>query len=469
MPPNPPNVLLLIVDGLRTEALGCQGSPRGATPHLDAFAAGGVVFEQAYCTHSVCMPTRASLATGRYPHIHGVWANGIPLRRSEVTLAQTLAAAGYATGAAGKIHHEPQQPHTPFTPRIEGEYYGFQEVHLSENHLGQEYMDFIAQEHPDLLERAARRDQMPEAAHDLQWITDQAREFISRQAAAGKPFFAQCSFHELIPPCTPPPEYTGHYDPADMTVPELRPADLDLKPPFYRACYEGYGERGRQPDEATLREYIAGYYDQLRFVDHQFGRLLAALEAAGVADNTVVLFTADHGLSLNDHYQWRHGPFLFDEVIKVPQVWRGPGLAAGTRSAELIEQVDIMPTLLELCGVVAPVGVQGQSVQPLLAGAAGAQGRAEVLVQERQAPDLRARGLPAEAIWQVGLRTADHKLIHYVDYPYGELYDLREDPGEFVNRWSDPAYQAVRQDLEARLMARLAATQDPLPVNEYDY
>ena len=112
--------------------LGCLGSPLGASPHVDAFAASGVTFSQAFCVHSVCMPTRASIATGRFPHIHGVWANGVPLRRSEVTLAQTLSEAGYATCASGKIHHEPQQPYRPLAPEITGHYYGFQEVHLSE-------------------------------------------------------------------------------------------------------------------------------------------------------------------------------------------------------------------------------------------------------------------------------------------------------------------------------------------------
>lgn len=500
-----PNVLLFIVDGLRTDFLGCLGSPLGATPHTDAFAASGVTFSQAYCVHSVCMPTRASIATGRFPHIHGVWANGVPLRTSEVTLAQTLSEAGYATCATGKIHHEPQQPYRPLAPAIAGPYYGFQEVHLSENHLGAEYMQFIEERFPELRDRALKRDHMPEEAHDLTWITDQARGFIERQAQAGQPFFCQCSFHELIPPCTPPPSYAGLYDPADMTVPELREDDLARRPPWYRQCYEGYVANGRQPDEATLRQYIAGAYDQLRFVDHQFGRLLQTLDQCGVADNTIVLFTADHGLSLNDHWQWRHGPFLFDEVIRIPMIWRAPGVCPrktdsvglqgadpdergrgsapcgcagapppGTDPAQ-VEQVDIMPTLLEQCGVAIPPGVQGRSLVPLLRGEPGARGQEAVLIQERHAPDLAARGLDPQLVWQVGIRTAEWKLIHYVDYRDagerfgGELYDLRHDPGEFVNLWSEAGCLSQRRELEALLMDRLAATQDPLPVNEHDY
>jgi arylsulfatase len=464
-----PNVLLFVADGLRTDALGCYGSTRGATPHLDDFARAGVVFSQAFCTHSVCMPTRASILTGRYPHIHGVWANGLPLRRTEVTLPQVLGEAGYATCASGKVHLEPQQPYGAVAPRIEGPYYGFQEVHLSENALGEEYLNFIDGRFSELSQRARDRDRVPVEAHELQWITDQTLDFIGRQSTAGQPFFAMCSFHELIPPCTPPPEYTGLYDPADMALPKLLPEDLDGRPPFYRECYEGYSRLGRQPDEAELRQHIASYYDQLRFVDHQFGRLLAGLAESGIAENTIVLFTADHGLSLNDHYQWRHGPFLFDEVIKVPQVWRGPGLGRGLATAGLVEQVDLLPTLADLCGVAAPAGVQGVTLRPLLQREPGAHGKDAVLIQERHAPDLAARGLDPESVWQVGLRTAEWKLIHYVGQPWGELYDLCQDPGEFRNLWADPAYRLQRQELESQLMSRLAETQDPLPENHFHY
>lgn len=463
-----PNVLLFIADGLRTDALGCMGSPLGATPNVDRFADSGVIFTHACCGHSVCMPTRASIATGRYPHVHGVWANGVSLRASEVTLAQTLSEAGYATCASGKIHHEPQQPYRPLAPEIKGSYYGFDEVHLSENHLGEEYMRFIDERYPDLHDRALKRDRMPEEAHDLTWITDRSLDFIGRQAQAGQPFFCQCSFHELIPPCTPPPTYAGHHDPADMPVPELREDDLARRPDWYRRCYEGYVANGRQPDEPTLRQYIASYYDQLRFIDHQFSRLLQALEEHGVADDTLVLFTSDHGLSLNDHWQWRHGPFLFDEVIRVPQIWRLPGQSEARSVTAQVEHVDVMPTILGACGVETPGGVQGTSRLPLIMGEAG-DGQGAVLIQERHAPDLAARGLDPKLVWQVGIRTPEWKLIHYVGTETGELYDLRNDPGEFANIFDDGGYLPQRRELQAVLMDRLAATQDPLPEVESDY
>ena len=467
------NVVLFITDGHRTDALGCYGNSLLETRHVDAFASEGVRFERAFCTHSVCMPTRASIYTGRYPHIHGVWANGVPLPESEVTLPEVLAGHGYATGAAGKLHFEPQQPYdNGVFPRVDGDrpYYGFQEVHRTENVLGEEYLRFIRDEFPDLLDRAKRRSGMPEEAHELHWITSKAIDFIERQAAAGRPFFCHCSFHELIPPCNPPEAFAGYYRPEDVPVPELREDDLERRPPFYRDCYQGYLANGTQPDGPTLRRYIASYYDQARFIDKQFGRVAEALERLGVWDDTIVAFTADHGLSLNDHWQWRHGPFLFDQVINVPMIWRVPGTEGrGVTSDAMVEGVDIMPTVLDLCGAACPPSVQGRSIAPILAGREGAAGRESVLVQEREAPDLAARGLDPASIAQVGVRTGEWKLIHYRSRPFGELYDLTDDPGEFVNLWADPGYGRQRREMEHLLLERLVAAQDPLPTRRHDW
>ncbi|MEN6302967.1 MAG: sulfatase-like hydrolase/transferase, partial [Armatimonadia bacterium] len=234
-----PNVLVFVTDGHRAGALGCYGNSFAQTPHFDALAAEGVRFEQAYCVHSVCMPTRASMVTGRYPQVHGVWANGIALRKGEVTLPQVLGEAGYATAACGKVHFEPQQPYGGVAPRIEGRYYGFDEVHLTENTLGQEYLDWIEEQYPELAETVRGREGVPEEAHELQWIADRAIAFMSEQAQAERPFFCQCSFHELSPPCTPPPTFEGCFRTEDMPVPELREEDLAGKPAFYRECYEG--------------------------------------------------------------------------------------------------------------------------------------------------------------------------------------------------------------------------------------
>jgi len=209
---------------------------------------------------------------------------------------------------------------------------------------------------------------------------------------------------------------------------------------------------------------------QARFLDRQFGRVIDALKRLDIWDDTIVLFTSDHGLSLNDHWQWRHGPFLFDQVINVPMIWRVPGMGApGTVTNAMVEQVDIMATVLDLCGIASQPGVQGRSIVPLLRGVANATGRDSVLVQEREAPDLAARGLDPASVSQIGVRTEDWKLIHYEDCPSGELYDLNNDPGEFVNLGDDPGYSRQRAEMARLLLDRLAYARDPLPVREYDW
>ena len=149
-------------------------------------------------------------------------------------------------------------------------------------------------------------------------------------------------------------------------------------------------------------------------------------------------------------------------------VWRAPRAGtAGTVTNALVEGVDIMPTLLDLCGVACPTGVQGRSLVPLLAGAPAAEDKESVLVQERQAPDLAARGLDPEATTMVGVRTSEWKLVHYPGQPFGELYNLRDDPGEFRNLWADAP--APRREMEHLLMERWLASQDPLPVRTHEW
>ncbi|NOZ22961.1 MAG: sulfatase-like hydrolase/transferase [Planctomycetes bacterium] len=467
----PKNLVLFITDGHRADCLGCYGNPILQTPNIDAFAKDATLFRQSYCTHTVCMPTRASIFTGRYPHIHGVWANGCRLPKDEVTLPQVLAANGYATGACGKIHFEPQQEYDQYAPIIEDlPYYGFQEVHLTENKLGIEYIRFVEQNFPDLVEKVKKRASgLPEEAHELHWITSRAIDFVKDKVKSSQPFFLSCSFHELIPPSNPPETFMDMYRPEDMPPAKVKEGEMENKPWYHKKSYEGYMSCGRQPDEKTLRDILVSYYRQASFLDKQFGQLTDALKDAGVWDDTIVIFTADHGLVLNDHYQWRHGPFLYDEVINVPLIWRVPGMESGTVTDDLVESVDLMPTILDLLDIETPAGVQGQSMRPLVMGEKGAQGRESVLVQDRESPDLEPRGIEPSEVTLVGVRTKDWKLIHYPGCPYGELYDLKNDPDEFDNLWHDAGHANPRKEMERLLLERTLAARDPLPERHFHW
>ena len=462
------NVVMFLTDGHRADTVGCYGNPIVQTPNLDRFAGDGVRCTGAFASHSVCMPTRASVFTGRYPHAHGVWTNGVPLPRDEVTLAQVLARNGYRTCACGKIHFEPQQApaHPPDFDGME-DYYGFQEVHLNENKQGPDYLKFVDERFPGLSRKARRRAPIPEEAHELTWVTDQAIGFIERQAQGESPFFCFCSFHELIPPCHPPIGFHDLYSPEDMPMPKRREGELDAKPPYYRQCREGELARGWCPDDDRYRQIMAGYYSQATFLDKQFGRLLDTLDRLGIADDTIVLFTSDHGLVLNDHWLWRHGPFLYDQVINVPLIWRVPGRAGGRVWDGLCEGVDIMPTLLELVGAECPANVQGQSMRPALLGDSQAEGKESVLAQDREHPDLWVRGVDPTGRRSWCLRTKEWKLIQYPGKPYGELYDLKSDPDEYESLWAEPHYREKRRELEGMLDARITPGRDPLSQRRY--
>ena len=467
-----------MTDGHRADTLGCYGNPILKTPNVDALAREGVRFTRAFCPHTVCMPTRASVFTGRYPHTHRVRANGIPLPKSEVALPQVLAENGYRTGAAGKLHFEPQAA-PEYPPKLEGgrPYYGFHAVRLSENKHGVEYLQFVEKNFPKLLDMVRKRGPVPEEAHEIHWITSRAVDFIKRNA--GKtPFFCFCSFAELCPPCHVPTTFANLYKPEDMPAPKMREGELDTKPPYYRQCYEGYMRLRRHPDEATLRKYLASYYNETAFLDKQFGRVVAALKEAGVWDDTIVLFTTDHGLLLNDHWQWRHGPFLYDPVINIPMIWRVPGAGARVPRTnelvrgvveELVETVDILPTLLDLVSTPQPAGIQGISMKPLLFGEPGAKGKDCVLAEDTESPELLARGLDPTGFKIKAVRTRDWKLIHYPGAPYGELYDLKNDPDEFENLWAQPQYREARGEMERLLLDRLLDTEDSLPPRRHEW
>ncbi|MFC1715258.1 sulfatase [Candidatus Poribacteria bacterium] len=465
------NILIFLTDGHRADCLGCYGNSIIQTPNIDGLADEGVRFTRSFSTHTVCMPTRASIFSGRYPHIHGVWSNGIRLPESEITLPQVLADNGFRTCASGKIHFEPQQS-PEYPPALDGSrtYYGFQDVHLSENKQGVEYLRFVDEQFPELADVARRRGPLPEEAHELHWITGKAIDFIKHNAGTESPFFCVCSFHELIPPCHPPITFADMYRPEDMPPPKVRDGELETKPPYYRQCYEGYVKAGKHPDEVTLRKHLVSYYSQASFIDKQFGRIVATLKELGIWDDTIVLFTADHGLMLNDHWQWRHGPFLYDQVINVPMIWRVPGITQkGQVTGELVESVDIMPTILDLVDAQSPLGVQGQSIKPLLSDEGRSEGKECILAQDRESPELGARGIDPTGFKIKAVRTKEWKLIHYPNAPYGELYDLRNDPDEFENLWSDTGYSGIREEMRMLLLDKLFASEDPLPRRDFHW
>ncbi|MCD6360110.1 MAG: sulfatase-like hydrolase/transferase, partial [Armatimonadetes bacterium] len=247
------------------------------------------------------------------------------------------------------------------------------------------------------------------------------------------------------------------YDRADIPVPE-RP-DLSAFGPHWQA-------RQRATDRMSAerwREITALYLGMVSLIDDCVGRVLGALDERGLAENTVVAFVNDHGELLGDHGLLLKGPFLLESMIRQVQLWRGPGVRSGATDEGLAESVDIMPTVLELAGIEAPAGVEGVSLAPRLAG--DAPGGDAALVQFSPWTRYDGGGFPdgPDRLHLNAIITDTHKLVEYVGQPFGELFDLRADPGELHNLWDDPGHKDLRAELIDALHSRLGPLRSPLP------
>jgi arylsulfatase A-like enzyme len=311
---------------------------------------------------------------------------------------------------------------------------------------------------------------MPAELHYASWIADRTIAYL--EAHRDEPFFLSCSFPDPHFPLAPPVPYADRYDPAALTLPLPNRGELASMPPHHRYYYEGrvsripYSPGGvagatakdyplRRLPEAHNREMLAHYYGLISLCDDAIGRVLDALDRLGLAETTIVLFNADHGELAGDHGLWFKGPFHYESILRVPMLWRWPGIIApGSAYEGLSSAVDIMPTLLEACGAPPEPGVQGRSALPTLRGAT-APYRDWALAEHRE----RVPGMQTKT-----LVTERYKLTYYPGQPFGELFDLRDDPWEYENRWDSPAHRAVRDDLLRQLLDVLCVTEDPLPV-----
>lgn len=475
-----PNVLFIITDQHRADCLGAYGNTRIRTPNIDRLAHEGVRLDRAYVTNPLCTPARASILTGQSVAGHGAWNLGVPLPESTVTLGEVLGARGYRTAAVGKIHLAPQKSGCPEfaenadfwaqDPDWHGPYFGFQEVRLSVGHANciGHYGQYLARQHPGLADLYRReraladptgaphswKSAFPVEHHSCTWTGDRMVDWLGQQGE--QPFFAQCSF--LFPhfPFAPPDPYCYQYDPADMVPPERRDGDLEGKPAHVMAFYRARSaKRGHVPlcqvSEEQMREIHAHTYGMVSFVDDVVGRILGALDATGLAENTIVMFCSDHGELLGDHGLLTKGPYLYEGLLRIPMIWRWPrGLPAGQSGAGLFSQSDVVPTVLDLLGMEPWPQVEGRTQASVLRGETRCA-RDSVLVEY-----YHGRKWPSDGLRAKTLITDRWKLTHYVGEPYGELYDLRDDPQEFANLYHNAAYATVRGELAEQMVDALA-------------
>jgi len=470
-----PNILFICTDQQRYDALGCYGNPYVQTPTIDGLARDGVLFEQTYVQNPVCAPSRASLMTGQYPCNHGLWANGVTLPDHHPVFPKALADGGYACGMIGKMHLS-----ACFAGRTEprlDDGFGYYKWAHDPAHRSPEndYHLWLASEFPELYAQAITSggrtrhepggfDTMPSEAHYSRWASTRAIEFLDGVGKEDAPFFLWVNFFDPHHPFVAPPEYLDRYDPDSLPDPVGFDGELATKPPIQqRASDESYAGHARGFATYTsreIKEIIAAYYAMVTLVDDEVKRILDRLDATGLANDTIVIFTSDHGEMLGDHHLLLKGPMLYDCAVRVPLIMRWPGhLPAGERRSDLVQWIDLTSTFIELAGLEPMPTCHGMSLLPLARGDTDAQSRGWAICEYLNS------GHPYDPpVYLTMLRTGNHKLVvehgpPALERPHrGELYDLVNDPPEMHNRWDDPGSAATRIALERMLLDVRIAT-----------
>ena len=453
-----PNIVFIITDQQRTDTIAATGHPWMDTPNLDRLVNEGTSFSNMYCTAPCCAPSRASIFSGTYPHTNGVFRNDEPWAYCWV---EDLARVGYHCVNVGKMHTWPVEH--PF---------GFHERHVTENKDRSNptlpfYLDnwdkaFWTRgiEKPSRQTYKRRPDyreslgafvwEPPEDLHSDNFVGDMACMWLDRWTGDA-PFFLQIGIPGPHPPYDPIKSWLDAYLAKD-NLPEPIREDI----PHQIAPVRRHRERHAaaqydaiihipDPSPEQFHRQRAAYYANVGMIDAQIGHILRSLEKRGVLDDTVIIFTSDHGDCLNDHglsQKWS----MYDQSVKVPAVFWGPGLIpAGQRLDGLFSLMDIGPTILELAGASVPDFMEAESLKPHLDGSGGT-GRDRIFAE--LASDL----IVDASEFQTMVREGPWKLVYYVDHSEGLLFNLDNDPREVENLWGNPEYDSVRARLIKEIM-----------------
>jgi uncharacterized sulfatase len=467
-----PNILLITTDQQNAEIMGCAGNPVVQTPHLDRLAREGVFFAEAYTPHPVCTPARTSIFTGQTAKHHGVHYN-INLREDRADpphwtglaadatpFPEMLRREGYRTALFGKLH----------TKQAGDRNFGVETMRLAEG-KGQfvefgtapdDYRRYLQErgypdsawrtwEEPGYFDRGFTPSPLPVEDYIDTWTATEALRWLDEDDE--KPFFAWVSFSGPHTPWDPPAPYDRMYDPDEIPEPARREGELEEKHPDWVDCIAQTvpatppfsRDNSREPgiqnayarfSERQRREMLAAYYGQITLIDAQIGRLLGDLDERGLADNTLVIFTTDHGDYLGNNWAFFKYGAQYDSLSRIPFLMRWPGhMPAGSECRRMVSLIDIAPTICEAVEVDPVDPMDGQSILPLLADD-GVPWRDHLVF------DGKPRCV-ANAKWK------------YLLWPDGfaELYDRESDPHELHNRIDDADLAGTREAMHAMLHA----------------
>lgn len=503
-----PNILLISSDQQHWNTIGAF-NPEVSTPNLDRLVREGTTFERAYCPNPTCTPSRSSIITGMYPSQHGAWTLGTKLLEDRHTVGEDFKEAGYKSALVGKAHFQPLKS-TEEYPSLEsypvmqdleywkqhnGPFYGFDHVELARNHtneahVGQHYAlwmeeqgcsnwrDYFLPPTGTLDPSITYKWPIPEKYHYNTWIAERTNALLENYKQTDDSFFLWASFFDPHPEYLIPEPWDTMYDPDQLTIPSLVPGEHDRNPPHfgmtqeekpdfsrwketgygihgYRShLYYEYGDKFRLTDE-DRKKLVGVYYGMISMMDKYIGRILDKLDELGLAEDTIVVFTTDHGHFFGQHGLQAKGGFHYEDLIKLPFIVRYPGrVPAGATSGAIQSLVDLAPTFLSFCDIPVPPAMTGVDQKDVWLGTRSAA-RDHAICEFRHEPTT---------IHQKTYVDERYKITVYYNQTYGEIFDLQEDPGELRNLWDEPGCEGLKSELLLKYVwAELGKEPMPMP------
>ncbi len=447
-----PNILFILPDQQRPDSLGCYGSTAAITPTLDWLANTGAAFDNCYVQNPLCCPSRYSVATGRYPHSHGVRANWFAPRPGETSFAAQLGRVGYRTAAIGKMHFTPWYDNFGFDGRIIAEakfhidcpddYTRFLARH---GYSRKNLYDFGSEEYKNRL--SSMTSILPQELHIDSFVGQSVCEYLRR---VDGPFCLFASFLSPHNPYDPPRPYDEMFRNAAMPARNMCADEVREKP---REAYDYINKRikwGFRSDEITEEQRLymwRSYYGLNTLIDDWMSQIVDTLKQQGLYENTIIIYSSDHGDLLGDHGLYYKQCF-YEQSVRVPLIVHAPKFFERQRVTEKVELMDIYSTICELGGAQEGPGVQAKSLVPILT----------------QADHPKREAVFSENYFGRMVRWEEWKLVYYPGKPYGELSNLEEDPDEQVNLWMQMEGSAEKRIMKDLLLEWAFSSEDPLPL-----
>ena len=500
------NLLIITTDQHRGDSFGFEGR-KVKTPHLDELAFAGTRFSNCITTSAMCQPARASMLTGLYPLTHGVVDNGIDLlpEMGEAGFAGQMSASGYNTAFIGKAHFSSYNTYEPtgtpecnksissFNKDWSGPYMGFEDVELvvlghelkemATYPKGKHYENWLHKDGkgekklelygtklaPDIGAIQTWNSALPVNWHHSSWIGNQVINYLGKQEKE-TPFCLWASFSDPHLPMDCPEPWSRLHQPDDVDIPKFRVRELEKRPWWHRAYIEDKSvdpgmdkdiynhelsltrlpkrngrARNYNDNEEQLRHTIANYYGMISLIDHNVGRIMTALEDLGLSENTLILFTSDHGDWLGDHGMMFKGPMFYEGLLRVGMILKGPGIPKNHICLDPVSNIDTAATLMDYGEISSTYSMHSNSLRPMIEEKDSSRDFA--YGEWDLNPDHWGLNLKLRVV-----RTNRFKLTLELNSGEGELYDLQEDPHETTNLFKQK--NVIRRELEDMIKAR---------------